>query len=253
MNRSSREAFSLNGRLKGGTATVGAFAAKTMSAAVVVMCLGVVAVGCGGGGGSQSAAAPSRPRHEPSAIVVHGKVPVAELQNDRDDDDQDGEEIGVNPNDSDIDGDNDMARVWNYYDKDDVPLRTFGHAAKGSELDQLVAFATKYSSAEVSEDGKTACAMLTSTLARSVVQDYGHGSVGPAYLRSANTCAQVLTQLFAHQHSQLRSPAQVMVVRAKGQEARVLIGSHDMPASYFELQREGGVWKNAAILAYPLP
>lgn len=252
MNRSLREAFSLSDRLRGGTATIRAFAAKVMSAAVAAMCLGIAAVGCGGSGGSQSAVASSRPRHEPSAIVVHGKVPVANLQNDRDDDDQDGEEIGVNPNDGDTDGDNDMARVWNYYDKDDVPLRTFGHAAKGSELSQLVAFATRYSSAEVSEDGKTACAMLTSTLARSVVQDYGHGSVGPAYLRSAGTCTQVLTQLFVHQHAQLRSPAQVMMVRAKAQEARVLIGSHDMPASYFELQREGGIWKNAAILAYPL-
>jgi hypothetical protein len=222
---------------------------------MAAVCSGWALVACGGSSSTEPAAQEGLNTIKaklPAVLSATATVPRRLLENDRDDDDEAGERIGFNPHDSDIDGDNDEARVFGYYDKDDGLLRNYGHAAKGSQRRELIAFAKAYSAAAAGGEGGSACAMLTGQFAKSVPQDFGRGSAGPRYLRSASTCAQVLTGLFEHIHAQLSAPVQVMAVRVKGEQARVLIGSRTQPASYFELHRVAGAWKSVTMLAYPL-
>jgi hypothetical protein len=231
---------------------------KTLFAIALAAWLACGLLACGGGstttGTGGSATTADLPAQKASPLVSSAAaLPRKRLQNDRDDDDEAGEEIGFDPNDSDVDRDNDRARLWNYYDKDDAPMRAFGHPASIAQRNELVGFAKRYLAAAAGEDGVAACSMLTSTVAKSVPQDFGRGSAGPAYLRSASTCPEVLTALFTHLHTQLSTPVQLMGVRVKGREAHVLVGSSRFPASYLELRREAGRWVGLAMLAYPLP
>lgn len=62
-----------------------------------------------------------------------------------------------------------------------------------------------------------------------------------------------MSKLFKHYHSQLIGPIQVTGVRVSGREARVLLGSKIMPASYILIKRERDTWKVDGLIGQPLP
>jgi hypothetical protein len=199
----------------------------------------------GGRSGTQTGALPG--------ILSSAVVPRGELPDDEDDDDAPGEEIGPNPNDSDVDNDKDNIKRRGFYDRDDVAIRSYGHAPSAADARDLTLLAGRYYAAAAREDGASACAMFTAVFAKSVPEDYGRGSAGATYLRDASTCPQVLTLLFRHLHAQLSVPIEVMRVRVKGDRGLVLIGGRIIPASLFEAQREAGSWRAVGMLASQLP
>lgn len=175
------------------------------------------------------------------------------LRGDEDDDDEGVPIIGPNPHDNDADSDNDSIEPRGYYDRDDHSVRLFGHAPGAAQTQALAQTVERYYRAAVNADGARACSLLSAPVVRSVVQDYGRGSAGPAYLRSATTCAGVLTLLFGHSRTQLEAPIEIVAERVAGGEALVLLGSRIQPAGYLALVREGGGWRLTGLLATQLP
>ena len=208
-----------------------------------------VCSGCGGGSNERDSSA------DASSGVPTLHVGLGSLPQDEDDDDDPGEEVGAgsNPNDSDIDGDRDNLKERGFYDHDDTRFRAYGHAASPAEKRELTTLAKRYYAAAAAEDGSAACAMLVRAFAKSLPEDYGHGSAGPPYLRTATSCQAVLELLFKYLHSQLHQGIEVVAVRVDGDHAHVLLGGLNMPASYLEVQREGGAWRIIGMLAAPLP
>jgi hypothetical protein len=226
-------------------------------AAVVLLMLGLVCIGCGGGTDN-----PSPVSHTQTArkTLVVGESPVSSaavtnlkpFEQDEDDDDGPGEEKGLDPKDSDIDGDNDHLKPGGFYDHDDTAARNYGRAPSSDEKRELTAFVKRYYAAAVVGDGATACSMFVATFAKSVTQEFGRDTAGPSYLRSATTCQEIVTLLFQHLHVQVSVPQQIVRVRVKGNHGLVLLGGVSTPASYLELEREGGAWKSIGTLATPM-
>jgi hypothetical protein len=169
----------------------------------------------------------------------------AHFRGDEDDDDPPGSYTG-NRNDKDDDYDNDGNENPSYYDSDDEAMRTFGHAADASEGRLLAGLVERYRAATVAGDGASACSMLSSSLAISVVVDYGRPP-GPAYLRGG-TCQAVLGLLFEHSRNLLKGSIEVTAVRVSGAQALVLFGSQTQPAGSMPLRREHGAWRIDAML-----
>jgi len=95
--------------------------------------------------------------------------------------------------------------------------------------------------------------MLYPPFAASVVEDYGRGRSGPAYIRGASTCQAVLALQFEHSRDELAGAIHVTSVGVKGPLALALLGSSTMPAGYINLERTRGVWRVATLIGVPLP
>ncbi len=226
----------------------------------VLIALGLVCVGCGGTSNKTDAASGKRsatvsvPYHasRPTAALIP-TTSIKSLEQDEDDDDGPGEEKGLDSKDSDIDGDNDHLKPLGYYDHDDGAMRDYGHAASGVDKRELTAFARRYYAAAAAGDGATACSMFSPVFAKSIPQDYGRGSAGPSFLREATTCPAVLALVFSNLRARFSAPIEIIRVRVKGNEGRILISAKNMPASYLELHREDGVWRSTSMFASRLP
>jgi hypothetical protein len=152
----------------------------------------------------------------------------------------------------DEDDDSSTKASYRFPDGDDAPALAYGRAATGAEKRAIASALRRYYAVASAGDGATACSLLTSDLARSVVEDYGRGSAGPSYLRSAGSCPAVLTLLFEHSHSQLAEAVTVLRVRVAGNNALAILSSRKMPASMVYLARQGGRWKIESLLGEAL-
>jgi hypothetical protein len=139
-----------------------------------------------------------------------------------------------------------------YFDCDDGPVRSFGHAADASEAQAIATLVGRYYAAAATGNGVSACALLYYIVAESLPEDYGRPP-GPLYLKGADTCPALMSRVFAHFHAQLSSPPTVTAVRVDGDRAYALLGWKSLPAGFIEARREGRVWKLNAPLATPLP
>jgi hypothetical protein len=172
------------------------------------------------------------------------------LQSDGDYDnpkDIDGDEV----NDHDEEDDSRTRESYDYHDKDDSAILSFGRAAGPGEAQGLTSAAERYLAVAASGDGGGACALMAPALAKSVPQDYGRGA-SPAYLRS-DTCAGVMSRLFEHEHCRLTAQQAITGVRLGAVQALVLLGSKTAPASYLTFERSAGSWRMTALFAAVLP
>jgi hypothetical protein len=226
---------------------------KALLVTMALVLCGLVCEACGGTSHQIRRGSTLGPSTEETGAASSAPVSIGTLAQDEDDDDGPGEEVGLDPHDPDLDGDNDHLKPRGYYDRDDGPFRTYGRPASGTEKRKLAALTKRYYKAAVAADGRETCSMLTIAFARSVPQDFGRGSGGPAYLHAADTCAAVMTLLLRHLHAQLSEAIEIVGVRVEGEKGLVLIGAKNVPASYVDVQREGGDWRVVGMLASPLP
>lgn len=142
--------------------------------------------------------------------------------------------------DRDQDGDD---RGSGYRDSDDARiLAYYGHSASVADRNAVTAIARHYFAIATAGSGTAACAMLAPGLRVAVAEDYG--KLGARYLRSAKTCAEVLTRMFEHRHAELSVPVTVTAVLTKeGRYAYALIGSTRLPASFLTLLKVDGQWR----------
>lgn len=140
-----------------------------------------------------------------------------------------------------------------HYDRDDEPIRYFGHAAGVADQRAVTALVRRYYVVAAAGDGATACLLLASPIAGSVVEAYG-GSVGPPALRG-KTCAAVISKLFKERRRQLaadNATLKVTGVRVKGDRAYALLSATTMPVGDILLRREQGAWRIWGLLGGPV-
>lgn len=137
----------------------------------------------------------------------------------------------------------------------DNESEVFGHPAGARDARLVTALVKRYYAAAAHEQGAVACGLLYSVIAESLPQTYG-GPGGSPSLRG-DTCATVLTKLFAQLHQRFSDGTTVRVasVRVAFNRATVRIGFAGMkPARYTAAHRERAAWKMFGLLdvGYPL-
>src|SRR5258705_2863967 len=178
---------------------------------LAIALLVMVAAACGGAGKDRSVAVGG------SKDVTAGKATTASFlsryRGDEDDDESTGNQTTDNKDDNDADYDNDRAdhEPKGYFDEDDTPVRTYGQAARGSQLRALRALLERYYKVAAASDGKTACSLIKKSLTRSIPEDYGRPP-GPVYLRG-RTCPAVMSRWFKYAHSKLVGKVKIAGIR----------------------------------------
>jgi hypothetical protein len=127
---------------------------------------------------------------------------------------------------------------------DDIPA--YGHEAPAGEKQTITALVKRYYAAAGAGDGKTACSLLYTPLAKSVPEDYGKPP-GPTYSRG-KTCAVVMSKTFRH----LPGPraditaTEVTDVRIYHDHGFAELRSKTMPKGEIFIERQNGSWKIGA-------
>jgi hypothetical protein len=234
---------------------------RPLLASLAIALLGVSLGACGGSGKGAGSASQTSSKTAATAAMGDAPAPGASttpaaaagsFMGDEDDDESASNQTpGDSSKDNDADFDNDTIKNKGYYDGDDGAIRGFGHAAIAAERRAIAALVKRYYAAAAASDGAKACPLINSALEEAIPEDYGQPP-GPAYARG-KTCAVVMSKLFEHAHSQLAGAFEVTGVRVEGREARALLGSRAVPASFVSVKRERGAWKIGALLGEPLP
>jgi hypothetical protein len=234
---------------------------RSLPASLAIALLGVGLGACGGSGKDAGSASQANSTTATIAAKVGAPGPgvsttpsaaVSSFKGDEDDDESASNHTSTSSRyDNDADFDNDAIKNKGYYDGDDSAISATGQAARPTEERAIAALVKRYYAAAAAGDGAKACRLIYSTLEEAIPEDYGQPP-GPAYSRG-KTCAVVMSKTFAHSHSQLAGGFAVTGVRIEGKEARALLGSRTLPASFILLRRERGVWKINELLGQPLP
>ncbi len=156
-----------------------------------------------------------------------------------------------------VDGDKDNdVEAGSYDDTQNSSVVGFGHAANVSEKRTIEALVRRYYAAALANDGAKACAMLYSTFAEAIPEDYGLPP-GPSYLRGVKTCPAAMTLTFKHFHKQLALEVPKLTirrVRVLERNGLVLLGfGAALPERQLGAVREGHTWRIDALLDSELP
>jgi hypothetical protein len=154
---------------------------------------------------------------------------------------------------ADSDRDNDVGAPSD--DTSNKSVLDFGKAASASDEQAIAGLVKRYYAAALAQDGAKACALLYSTLAEAVPEDYGQSPPGPPYMRGT-TCPTVMTLLFKHEHHKLAVLVpllDVSRVRLEEHHGLVVLRFGKMPERQIPVAREGHVWKVEALLDSELP
>jgi hypothetical protein len=165
-------------------------------------------------------------------------------ENDGDNDDSD------KPKDRDNDSD---SNGKSYYDGDDS-FRGYGHPVSTADKLAVTALLKRYYAAAAAANGATACTLLNSKIEGSVVENLGRPPE-PAYFRG-NTCATVMSKVFALNHRQLSAYAArltVSTVLLNRTGALAVLDFKTLPGRVIAVTREHGVWKVGSLLDDELP
>ncbi len=155
-----------------------------------------------------------------------------------------------------VDGDRDNDVGAAYDDTNNNAVLNYGHAASAVDKQAAAALVKRYYAAALQGDGAKACSMIVSSLSKAVVEDYGHGSAGPAYLQGGKTCPAVMELLFEHFHGQLVAELpklEVRRVRLAGEHGVAILSFGTLPERQIPVSREGAAWKVDAPLDSELP
>lgn len=230
-------------------------AARTSAAPVgLALLVALVFAGCGGGGaGSVSHGSITRTG---SSVPVRPLHAVADYDTD---DYSAGSGSDADDDDSpsaDRDGDSD-GETAGFFDADDTYYTRFGHAAGAPDAKQLRSVIERYFAAIAALDGRAACALMPSSIAKHIPEIFGKG-IGPPYARGSS-CPQITANVFAFYRRQLLSEAgalEVAVTRVDGARALVVLTfkrARGYPARLIELVRVGDGWRVNGMLDNELP
>jgi hypothetical protein len=228
----------------------------------LVALLGFGVAGCGqtGGGAATApqsssvermsgASAKRAPETLPTELVVSG-------DDDNDDygkhfaGDGDNDDSKLRHRDRDNDADNPSG---SYFDRDDDPIRRFGHAAGAADRHAVTALLEHYFTAAITADGATACSLLERLRVTVIPEDIVQW--GPPYL-SGTTCAAVMSKVLRLNHRQVaahRPTLRVSDVRLEGDVGLVMLAFGKLPGREMTVRREGVTWKLDSLLDNELP
>jgi len=139
-----------------------------------------------------------------------------------------------------------------FYDRDDGPVRFFGHEAEAAETQAIGSLVRRYYALAARADGTGACPLIHSLISTTIVEDYGH----VATLRG-KSCATVISKLFAQHRRELVADSatlEVLGVRVEANRALVLLRFQDArEPDHIEVSREGRTWRIWELLAGRMP
>jgi hypothetical protein len=128
-------------------------------------------------------------------------------------------------------------------------IEAFGYPAGGLERAAVATALHGYTVALATDDGAVACAQLAAPIRAQALNT-------AARQAQDESCAQLLTSMFAGQAPQTRAAMrhiEIDGVRVEGDRAFALIHQAGTPESFYPLQREQGQWKIAALGPTTLP
>jgi hypothetical protein len=126
----------------------------------------------------------------------------------------------------------------------DDDAAAYGYPAGEVDRRAVSKLVEAYYAAAAADDGKAACSLIVSTLARAVAEDYGRPP-GPPAIRG-NSCHVVLTKLFKRipgQPASVLARTQVTGVRVYRDRGFALLHSSAMAHGEVAVTREGSRWR----------
>lgn len=140
--------------------------------------------------------------------------------------------------DRDLDNDNEST---SYYDSDDEPVLTYGHAASAAEVRAIAHVVTRYYRAAAAGDGASACSLLNPVMAEAIAEE--HARIKPG---KRVTCASALSMTFRERRQQVRADQRTLEVqgaRVEGNRAWALLrfGVNGPPGRIL-VRRVGSKW-----------
>lgn len=128
------------------------------------------------------------------------------------------------------------------HNDDDARYLNYGHAANPAELREALALVRHYYAAAVAENGSEACILLAPIIAETVVEKYG---TSPAV--TGNTCAIVMSKLFANRHAMLateNATLRIPEIRVQGKKGLAILEFPTIPeVRKLTLRRVNGAWR----------
>jgi hypothetical protein len=212
---------------------------KSLLALLAAVSLGAALTACG----STHSGTDSPAHSSPAATVPTTDTPTAPT------------DTTPAPAETKVDGDKDNDIGAPYDDTHNDGVFALTHPPSSADARAITALIKRYYVLAAAENGAAACAMLYSTLAEVVPEDYGQSPPGQPYMRGT-TCAAVLTLLFKHFHAQLALELPKLRVRRiglDGRNARALLSFGTLPERQISVDREGHSWRIDALLDSELP
>jgi hypothetical protein len=202
---------------------------KALALMTTAVSLWTVALGgCGGSSGDPAHRANAGAAAGPGAVL---QLPRIELKGDPD---LDSDTYGSEPDD------------------ENEPL---GHPASAGDARAVAALVKHYYAVVARGDGAGACRLLYSSIAESMVEDYGEGS-GAADPRG-RTCAAVVSRLLAAKRRLLADDSRtlrVTAVRVDLNRGSAQLGFDGAKLTHYLLvHRERGSWKMDSLFAVDRP
>jgi hypothetical protein len=203
-----------------------------MAALLAIALLSANLAACGGTSGEMNSLSKSS---SSTPNTVSSVPPGSYLKNDGDKDSDDEKHKDKRPDDDD----------------DRNLLAAYGPEAGQADRRAVTAVVKSYLAAAAAGDGTKACPLLYGSLASNLARDQSHSSQG------GNTCATSLARPFREEHQQLVDddiPTMVVSgVHVKGDFGLAQLGFRATPEREILLEREGHIWKMAALFDSELP
>jgi hypothetical protein len=156
---------------------------------------------------------------------------------------------------SHVDSDKDNDVTAPYDDKNNDIALNYGHAASAADERAVTTLVHRYYIAAATGAGAKACSLILSGFSKAIAEDYGRGSAGPPYLRTATTCPAVMNLIFKHSHGELAAALpklEVSHVRLVGRNGFAILRFGALERE-IAVVREGSIWKIGALLDSELP
>jgi hypothetical protein len=208
---------------------------------ISLVALSICLVACGGGDKARTPVAATASAHTASTGPKEEALNYAKADRDRD-------------NDGTLREEEHNASAWD--EPNNSVKLPFGHPARAADRQAIARLIRRYYAAALAADGGAACSMLYITLAESVVEDYGHGSAGPPYLRQGRTCPAVMELLFKHYRPQIamKQPLlEVSRVQLARRNGLVILSFGKTPEREISVRAQGSAWKLDSLIDGELP
>lgn len=219
----------------------------SVPAVAALLAIGLLACGGSGSGGSSNAAALEKKKIEYSKSVEKYGTSVSAAV---------AAEMRPAPLNAKVDADHDNDVGSPSEDTNNDYVLNFGRPASAAERSAITALVKRYYATALAGDGARGCAMVSSTIAETAVEDDVREPGGPPYMHGLTSCAQVLHALFAHYHAQLAAELpklQVTRVRLEEHHGFAFLRFGALSERKISVQRERHTWKMSQMYDEELP
>lgn len=132
----------------------------------------------------------------------------------------------------------------------------FGHPANSADRHAITALVKRYYRVALAGQGRKGCSMLYPSLAEAAPEDDSREPGTPAYMQNANSCTEVLDDLFRHYHAQLATELpklNITRVRVRGYDGFAFLSFGALAQRKISVIRTRRGWNLSQIYDEELP